>query len=479
MNILIRKFFQLSKVILFAKQIKAFVETPNVSPGFDANWETNGLADKAVNLLAKWVEGQKLKGCTVKVLKEPKRTHMILVEVQATEKKADEKSILFYGHCDKQPPCTEQWRAGLHPYKPVIENGRLYGRGASDDGYSLFAIIGCIKACQELGIPHDRCVVTIESCEESGSSDLGYYMNKVKDVIKIPSLMVIMDSGCGDYERLWVTSSLRGNLKCDFKVQILKESVHSGDAGGIVPETFRIIRQILDRIDDPKTGRVVDTFQVKIPEKRENQIKEAAKLLGKKVYDHFQFAGSAGPMAIAKTEEEKNFELLLNRTWKANMAITGADGLPKIQDAGNVLRSETSIRASLRIPPTLDPEKAKKDLMEIITKDPPYGAKVEVIACNAGSGLNAPELTPELEKTVTEASKHFYGHEPIYYGEGGSIPFLSELHAQFPKAQFFITGVLGPESNAHGPNEMLELNFTKKMICVLSYVVGEFHKQKA
>ncbi len=456
----------------------AYIEIPSCSPSYDPDWDKNGLADKAVNLLADWVKKQDLKGCTVKVLKEPGRTHMILAVIEATEPKADTKTILFYGHCDKQPPCTEQWRAGLHPYKPVIEGTRLYGRGASDDGYAVFAIVSSIKACQKLGLPHDRCVVVIESCEESGSVDLGYYLDSVKDVIGTPSLMVIMDSGCGDYERMWITTSLRGNLRCDFKVKMLKEGVHSGDAGGIVPETFRIVRQILDRIDDSKTGKVVDTFQVKVPDKRMKEVAEAAKLLGKKVYDHFPFVEGGLPMTDPKASTDAIAELMLNRTWRANMSVTGAEGLPMLKDAGNVLRPETALRVSLRIPPTLDPEKAKEDMIKTVTQDPPYGAKVEIINISAGPGLHCPELTPDLEKAVTECSKNFYGYEPIYYGEGGSIPFLSSLAKQFPKAQFLVTGVLGPESNAHGANEMLEMAYTKKLICCLSYIVSEFHKHK-
>ena len=166
-----------------------------------------------MNLLAKWIESQKLVGCTVKVMQEPKRTHLLLAVVEATAGKADAKTLFFYAHCDKQPPLTEQWKPGLTPYNPVIEGHKMYGRGAADDGYGTYAIVLAIKACQELKCPHDRCVIVIESCEESGSEDLGYYLDKIKDVIKTPSLMVIMDSGCGDYERLWLTTSLRGNLR--------------------------------------------------------------------------------------------------------------------------------------------------------------------------------------------------------------------------------------------------------------------------
>jgi acetylornithine deacetylase/succinyl-diaminopimelate desuccinylase-like protein len=193
------------------------VRIPNVSPGFDADWEKNGNAEKAVNLLAKWIESQKLNGCTLKILKEPKRTHMILAVIEATAGVKDPKTVLFYAHCDKQPPLAEQWKPGLKPYDPVIQGSKMFGRGASDDGYGTYAIIMCIKACQMMGRPHDRCVVIIESCEESGSADLGYYLETIKDIVKIPSLMVIMDSGCGDYERLWLTTTLRGNLSIDLK----------------------------------------------------------------------------------------------------------------------------------------------------------------------------------------------------------------------------------------------------------------------
>ena len=211
---------------------------------------------------------------------------------------------------------------------------------------------------------------------------------------------------------------------------MLRDGVHSGDAGGIVPETFRIARVILDRIDNPVTGKVVDAFQVEIPEKRVKQIADAAALLGPKVYEHFPFVPNSTPMADMANKTNAVTELLLNRTWRANMAVTGADGLPAIKDAGNVLRPETSLRISIRIPPTLDPVKAKADLEKIVLSDPPYGAKVEIKQLSVGPGLNAPDLTPALEKTVAEASQHFYGKEPIYYGEGGSIPFLCNLAKQ-------------------------------------------------
>jgi len=244
-----------------------------------------------------------------------------------------------------------------------------------------------------------------------------------------------------------------------------------------VPESFRIARLLLDRIDNSKTGLVCDTFQVKIPEKRLKEVKDAAELLGSKVYDHFPFIPSATPMANMADRKAAAYELFLNKTWMANMAVTGAGGLPAIKDAGNVLRPETSLRISLRMPPTLDAEKAKKDLIQILTTDVPYGATVEILNCSAGPGLNCPEMTPAFEKTIANASKIFYGKVPIYYGEGGSIPFLSSLGKQYPKAQFLITGVLGPESNAHGANEMLEMAFTKKLICCLSVILDEFHLQ--
>ena len=255
-------------------------------------------------------------------------------------------------------------------------------------------------------------------------------------------------------------------------MKILKEGVHSGDAGGIVPETFRIVRMLLDRIDDLNSGKIVDTFQVKIPENRLKEIEEAANLLGKNVHSHYPFVNNALPMADSAKE------LLLNKIWRANMSVIGAEGLPKIKDAGNVLRPETALRISLRIPPTLDCIKGKQDLINILTKDPPYNAKVEIINCAAGPGLNCPEMPPELSKIIKDASNIFYGNNPVYYGEGMSIPFVSSLATEFPAAQLIITGVLGPESNAHGANEMLELSFTKKLICSLTYIIASYHQQK-
>lgn len=239
-----------------------------------------------------------------------------------------------------------------------------------------------------------------------------------------------------------------------------------------MPETFRIARILLDRIEDSKTGVVNEAFQVKIPANREKEVLDAAKLLGKEVYSHYPFIEGGKPMG--STPEE----LALNRTWKASLAVTGAEGLPLIKDAGNVLRPETALRISMRIPPTLDTEKGEKDLREILTKDPPYGAQVEILNVIKGRGLNCSDMTPEFSKIVADASKAFYGKEPIYYGEGGSIPFLSSLAQQFPKAQFVVTGVLGPESNAHGPNEMLEIPYTKKMICSLVYMIASYHETK-
>jgi len=248
--------------------------------------------------------------------------------------------------------------------------------------------------------------------------------------------------------------------------------VHSGDAGGVVPETFTIARALLDRIEDSKTGTVIDTFQVKIPENREKEVREAAKLLGKIVYSRFPFIESGLPMSISPEEAA------ISRTWKATIAITGADGLPSLKDAGNVLRSETALRIAMRTPPTFDNEKGLKDLIEILKKDPPYGAEIEILKTIVGPGLNCPEMTPELQKIVADASNNFYGKQPIYYGEGGSIPFLSSLAQQFPKAQFVITGIMGPESNPHGPNEMVHIPSIKRMTCSLVHIIAAFHETK-
>jgi acetylornithine deacetylase/succinyl-diaminopimelate desuccinylase-like protein len=313
-------------------------------------------------------------------------------------------------------------------------------------------------------------VVLIEACEESGSYDLPAYVDHLAGRIGTPSLVVCLDSGCGNYEQLWGTTSLRGLVGGDLSVEVLREGVHSGDASGIVPSSFRILRQLLSRIEDEKTGTVIKEFHVDIPADRRAQAKIVADVLGPEMWTRLPLLPGMKPM------HDDLVELVLNRTWRPTVSIVGMEGIPKINDAGNVLRPRTIARVSFRVPPTLSADAAAERLKQIFEKDPPYGAKVTFSYEKSGSGWNAPAFKPWLEQALDQASRTYFGKPAVYYGEGGSIPFMGMLGEKFPKAQFLITGLLGPGSNAHGPNEFLHIptgkNLTASVASVIAAQVG-------
>jgi acetylornithine deacetylase/succinyl-diaminopimelate desuccinylase-like protein len=360
------------------------------------------------------------------------------------------------------------WDEGKGPWEPVLEGDRLYGRGGADDGYAIFGSLTAIMALQAQGAAHARCVVLIEACEESGSYDLPAYVDHLAERIGKPSLVVCLDSGCGNYEQLWCTTSLRGLTGGNLTVKVLSEGVHSGDASGVVPSSFRIVRDLLSRIEDEDTGRVlVEGMHVDIPAERKAQAAKVAEVLGEEVFDKFPFLPGMSPM------NEDLTELVLNRTWRPALSITGVDGIPPLASAGNVLRPFTSLKLSLRLPPTLDGKRGGELLQEALLKDPPYGAEVSLNLEKASTGWNAPTLAPWLEAAIDQSSREFFGKPAMYMGEGGTIPFMGMLGEKFPGAQFMITGVLGPHSNAHGPNEFLHIPMGKSVTACVARVVAE------
>ncbi|MEO7370856.1 MAG: M20/M25/M40 family metallo-hydrolase, partial [Ilumatobacteraceae bacterium] len=373
-------------------------------------------------------------------------------------------TVLLYGHLDKQPEMTG-WRDDLGPWKPVIEGDRLYGRGGADDGYAAFASLLAIEAAQASGLSHTRCIVLIEASEESGSPDLPAYLEAFAAQIGTPSLVLCLDSGCMDYERLWVTTSLRGLVGGTLRVDILTEGVHSGEASGVVPSSFRIIRELLDRVEDSFDGRVLlPELQVEIPADRRQQAAETAAEFP--IGGHFPFVDGAEPMVSDPTEQ------LLARTWYPALSVTGVDGIPPVESAGNVLRPHTSLHLSVRLPPTCDHEKALDALGAALTKDPPYGAHVTFVEPQSGPGWNAPAFADWLQVALDDASSAIFGKASRAFGEGGSIPFMGMLGEMFPDAQFVITGVLGPGSNAHGPNEYLHLPTARRLTSCLATVLN-------
>jgi acetylornithine deacetylase/succinyl-diaminopimelate desuccinylase-like protein len=394
--------------------------------------------------------------------KGEERTPVIFMEIPGRD---SNDTVLLYGHLDKQPEMSG-WSDGLGPWIPVLRDDKLYGRGGADDGYAAFGSLAAIEALERQGARRARCVVLIEGCEESGSFDLPAYVDHLAPRIGTPSLVVCLDSGCGNYEQLWGTTSLRGLVGGDLSVEVLSEGVHSGDASGIVASSFRILRQLLSRIDDPATGAVVRDFHVQIPADRLAQAKVVAEVLGDEIHSKFPFVPGMQPMHTDLVE------LVLNRTWRPALSIVGMDGLPPTASAGNVLRPRTVARLSLRVPPTMDAPAAAKRLKQLLESDPPYGARVRFDYEKSGSGWNAPAMAAWLENAVGAASRDFFGKPAVYNGEGGSIPFMGMLGEKFPAAQFLITGLLGPGSNAHGPNEFLHIPTGKRLTGAVAGVLS-------
>ena len=330
-------------------QLVEYIRIPNKSPMFDAQWVEHGHMDRAVALMEAWARAQPIPGMKLEVVRLPGRTPLIFIEIPGT---TGDDTVLLYGHLDKQPEMTG-WSEHLGPWKPVLEGDRLYGRGGADDGYAIFGSLAAIMALQAQGIPHSRCVVMIEACEESGSYDLPYYVDHLAARIGKPSLVVCLDSGCGNYEQLWLTTSLRGLTGGNLIVKVLDEGVHSGDASGVVASSFRILRQLLSRLEDEDERQdQAEELYVEIPAQRVAQAKRTAEMLGDAVYAKFPLVDGMQPMASDLAE------LVLNRTWRPALSITGVGGLPALDSAGNVLRPFTAVKLSLRVPPTLDAVKS-------------------------------------------------------------------------------------------------------------------------
>lgn len=437
-----------------------------LSPAFDPEWERHGEIDRAAELLADFARTRKLGGLTVEVVRRPGLTPAIVAEVPATAK--DRSGVtLLYGHLDKQPPLGT-WREGLDPFVAVREGDGLYGRGVADDGYALFSALGALELLERHGVGHGRCVVLIEASEESGSPHLDPYLAHVSALVGHPgpALVVCLDSGAATYDRLWTTSSLRGNLVLTLTVEVLTAGVHSGSAGGIVPSSFRIARRLLSRLEDADDGRIlVPECRVEVAERHRRAAEQMAADLG-------DDAAGAFPLVEGLELPGTAAERLLAHTFEPALAITGADGLPSVADGGNVLRPCTTLKLSLRLPPGVDAEAAGAAVVAVLEADPPYGAEVRAVVHESAPGFESPPEAPWLEAATNEASVALFGRPAAAMGEGGTIPFLAVLAARFPAAQFLVTGVLGPGSNAHGPNERLDVPTAARVTAAVAHVLA-------
>ncbi len=445
--------------------LERFITIPDLSPAFDTDWEAHGHVAAAVDLVVGWCRTRPIGGMTVAVEQLPGLTPVVVIEVPAFGTADPTDTVLLYGHLDKQPEMVG-WRDGLGPWTPVLDGERLYGRGGADDGYAVFASLVAIEAVRAGGGSHGRCLVIVEASEESGSCHLPAYIDALADRIGSPSLVVCLDSGALDYERLWVTTSLRGLVGGTLTVEILDEGVHSGTASGIVPDSFRIARALLDRIEDPVTGAVTPAVcHVEVPEDRRREAEATAAVLADSPSAVFPFAAGAGPVTPDPVAQ------LLVRTWAPTLTVTGVDGLPPTARAGNVLRPSTALRLSMRLPPTCAADTALAAATHELLSDPPYGARIRFDRIEAAGGWNAPAFAPWLWEALDAASLRSFGAPACAYGEGGSIPFVGMFGARYPNAQFVITGVLGPHSNAHGPNEFLDLPTARGVTVTIASVL--------
>ena len=453
-------------------QLQDYIRIPAKSPMFDADWQAHGYLDTVVRNTAAWIESQKVAGLTLEVLRLDGRTPVLFFEVAAT--KTSEQTVLMYGHLDKQPEFSG-WRNDLGPWTPALQDGKLYGRGGADDGYAAYAAITAIKALKTQNIAHPKIMGLIETAEESGSFDLLPYVDALKARMGDVGLVVCLDSGAGNYDQLWLTNSLRGMVSGVLKVEILTEGVHSGDASGLVPSSFRIMRQVLDRLEDSATGRMLPaSFHCDVPAERLKQAQASATILGEEIYKRFPWAhyDCEGSTAFALPTTTDPLQALLNRTWTPTLSVTGADGFPSLNNAGNVLRPYTAFKLSLRLPPLVEADKAVQELKALLEDNAPYQARVTFERGSSATGWNAPDTAPWFDAALNAASKTHFGAPCGYIGQGGTIPLMNMLSKGFPKAQMMVCGVLGPKSNAHGPNEFLHVPYAKKLTAAVAEVIS-------
>ena len=459
-------------------QLTNYIAIPAKSPMFDADWAQHGLLDVVVQNAFEWVKAQKVAGLTLEIIRLPGRTPVLFFEMAASTGSSNQavssQTVLMYGHLDKQPEFTG-WRSDLGPWTPKYEDGKLYGRGGADDGYAVYAAITAIQALKTQQAAHPRIVGLVETCEESGSYDLMPYIDLLRQRLGDVGLVICLDSGAGNYDQLWLTNSLRGMASGTLKVEVLTEGVHSGDASGLVPSSFRVLRHLLDRLEDSASGRLLPaSFHCEVPADRMAQARATADILGDELYKRFPWAhadcGGASQTMLPTTTNP--LQALLARTWTPTLSVTGADGLPELKNAGNVLRPYTAFKLSLRLPPLIDAATAVSELKTLLEDNAPYNAKVTFEGGAGATGWNAPGTAPWFELALNQASRDCFGAPCGYIGQGGTIPLMNMLSKGFPKAQMMVCGVLGPKSNAHGPNEFLHVPYAKKLTVALAQVIA-------
>ena len=446
-----------------------FIRIPNLSPDFDPDWNKNGLLLKAANLIISFAKSLNIKNAEINLLQDSPYAPLIFIDIPSTRHN-DNRTVLFYAHFDKQPYGTG-WDKDKSPTNPVIENGRLYGRGAADDGYANFSILTAIKTCQEFNCPLPRICCLFDGAEESSVIHIKYYFNKLLPVLgKNIIAFIPLDTGCSDYNRLWIRNSLRGFFEFDINIKTLEEESHYGPEGsGVIAENLFLIRKIYDALIDSTNGEFkLDEFKVdKIPEIIEEQIQKEIEVVGDSFIKNIPLYDGVSPL---KTDVK---ELMLNNRWKPSFNIIGIDKCPKKEERGFSLFPEIKVRASIRIPPLIDQDKAFTVLKKALSDNIYFGAQISLGNVHYGVGVNLANVSNKTKNILNKASLEFFGNDIIFSGGGESIPFISYFMSLYPNADVLCTGVVGSDSNEHGPNENLNIEACKKIICVLCYFLSE------
>ena len=440
-----------------------FIEIKALSPLFEPDWAEMGELDATIDLFCEWLDAQGIAGMSYEKHRIGELSPVLIVTIEGT----GPGEVIFYSHLDKQPSKPELWSEGLHPLKAVRRDPWLYGRGSVDDGYGGYLCATSVRLLQEAEVPHPRCTMIIETCEESGSFDLPPYLDALTEQLGNPDMVVVLDSGGPDYDHIWMTEALRGLVSGTLSVKVSHEGIHSGNSGGSIPSSFRIQRILLDRVEDSSSGKVlIPEMHVDIP----GQIREKAmalrEIVGDSIWEQFPTVDTL------RQASETTEDMIVAMNWEPTLSIIGADGIPSVQDAGNVLRTNTDLKLSFRIPPGVDSESAIARAKAILEEDPPYGAEVTFTPDSCADGFHAPPLDGPISEAIQEASMELTGLPPLATWTGGTIPFMAMMQGKYPEAMFLCTGTSGPGNNAHGPDEKLHIPSSKRLTVALSATIA-------
>ncbi|MFJ6114875.1 M20/M25/M40 family metallo-hydrolase [Agrococcus sediminis] len=358
--------------------------------------------------------------------------------------RAGRPSILLYAHHDVQPWGDEAlWRTP--PFEPTEIDGRLHGRGASDDKAGVIAHIAAIRALAEVVEPEVGLALFIEGEEEHGSRSFQRFLEQHAEALEA-DVIVVADSDNWSTEVPSLTVALRGNVALNVRITTLGHASHSGMYGGAVPDAMMAFSKLAATLwhDDGSVAiEGLTEADLDVPEQSEEHLRAEAALL-----DGVQLVGT-GP--------------LLARLWaKPSATITGVDA-PSVPDASNTILPTMRFRLSTRIAPGQSAADAFAAIERHLRAHAPFGAHIELDSIDLGD----PFLVDASGWGATEAKRAMadaWGAEAVETGIGGSIPFIADLVAQFPGAQILVTGVEDPGTMAHSPNESQHLGVLRRAI---------------